>query len=98
MNVLSDAGLLPSPQLPLYMSICTGSCRLDRFLHIVDARLVLWVILHESPGAFNLMAPVCSSWGVPNRGTSRRDFLNWAGAQHLPYIKDANCMISRSLA
>ena len=61
-------------------------------------RLVLWVIIQENPGAFNLMGPVCSSWGVPNRGTSKRDFINWTGAQHLPYIADANCMISRSLS
>ena len=53
--------------------------------------------MNEVASAFNLLGPVCSSWGLPNRGTSRRDFINWRGADHLPYIAEANVMISRCL-
>ena len=64
----------------------------------LEARLVIWIVLRERPSAFNLMGPVCSSWGLPNRATSQRDWLNWKGADWLPYVAGANLMISRSLS
>ena len=64
---------------------------------MLAARLLIFVILQENESAFNLLGPVCSSWGIPNRGTSQRDYINWAGAQYLPYVAGANMMISRKL-
>ena len=45
-------------------------CRNDLRLPSRSLRLVLWCIMREKPTAVNLMGPSCSSWGVPNRGTS----------------------------
>ena len=48
--------------------------------------------------AVNLMGPVCSSWGVPNRGTSLRSFINAQGQEGFASVSSANKMISRTLA
>ena len=60
-------------------------------------RLTLWVVILENESAFNLIGPVCASWGIPNRGTSKRDYICWRGAESLPYVAEANRMISRNL-
>ena len=65
------------------------------YLH--QPRLVVWVAMTMGPASFALMGPVCSSWGLPNRATSRRDYINWQGGQELPYVAQANVMISRIL-
>ena len=42
----------------------------------LQLRLIMWVILCEYPEAVNLMGPCCSSWGLPARGTSCRNYVN----------------------
>ena len=46
--------------------------------------------------AVNLMGPDCSSWGMPNRGTSRRNYMNVWGAMHLDHVTAGNMTISRT--
>lgn len=41
------------------------------------------------------MGPECGSWGVPARGTSMRNFMNWAGAMALAFVTNANMTVSR---
>lgn len=41
------------------------------------------------------MGPDCGSWGVPNRGTSLRNWINAWGAMHLSHVDAANISISR---
>lgn len=60
-------------------------------------RLVVWIILCEAPEAMNLMGPECASWGVPARGTSKRNFCNAFGAMHLPFVGEANECIAKKL-
>lgn len=67
-------------------------------LHSHSLRLVLWCITCEKKMAVNLMGPVCSSWGVPNRGTSMRSFINAQGQEGFASVSSANKMISRTLA
>ena len=43
------------------------------------------------------MGPDCGSWGLPNRGTSLRNFINIWGAIHLPHVAAGNTTISRNL-
>ena len=43
----------------------------------------------------SLMAPVCSSWGPINRGTSGRSLGNPAGRTSLKYVKESNTMAAR---
>ena len=59
--------------------------------------MAIWIVMMEKPSSFNLMGPVCGPWGLPNRGTSRRDWVNWRGNEQLPYIRRANQMVSRML-
>ena len=59
---------------------------------------MLWCIMREKPTAVNLMGPSCSSWGVPNRGTSMRSFINFRGQDGYTSVHSANMMISRNLA
>lgn len=59
-------------------------------------RLVLWVIMQETVNSFNLIGPACGSWGLPNRGTSMRNFINWRGNEQYAYVAGANRMVSRS--
>ena len=54
--------------------------------------------MNEKSDALNLLGPQCSSWGLPNRGTSLRSYVNFHGAEEYQYIRLANKMISRSLA
>ena len=64
----------------------------------VDAlRLVLWVVLHMPVDSLGHLAPDCSSWGIPSRGTSLRNFVNVAGNVFLPWVQGANQMVSRNL-
>ena len=63
-----------------------------------NLRLVLWCITREKKTAVNLMGPSCSSWGVPNRGTSLRSFINFRGQEAYASVSSANVMISRTLA
>ena len=42
-------------------------------------------------------APDCSSWGIPARSTSIRNYVNPAGNVFLPWIRGANLMVSRIL-
>ena len=49
------------------------------------------------PDSFVMLAPVCATWGLPNRGTSKRSFLNPFGNVLLPSVRDANSMMSRTL-
>lgn len=60
-------------------------------------RLCLHTILQEAENAVNVMAPICSSWGMPARSTSMRSFFNWQGQGQYPFVLSANIMVSRLL-
>ena len=60
-------------------------------------RLCLWVVMAMPVDSLVMMAPDCSSWGVPSRGTSRRNFINSYGNVFLQWIQSSNCMFSRCL-
>lgn len=49
-------------------------------------------------GSLVHLAPDCSSWGIPSRGTSLRNFVNVAGNVFLPWIQGANEMIAKYLS
>ena len=55
------------------------------------------IVLHEVENAVNMMAPDCSSWGIPCRGTSGRSFFNYQGFEQYGFVDIGNRMISRSL-
>ena len=97
MNINSDAGFV-SLELILAPPDLVWLAPHKFFSMALCYRLVLWIILNERESAFNLMGPDCASWGLPNRGTSKRDFINWRGADGLPYVAAANVMIGRSLS
>ena len=88
MDFLSEAGFL---WLDLHLMAWVIEC------HNADARLALWTVVQEKITAFNLMGPNCSSWGLPNRGTSMRNYMNFRGQQGYASVSAANEMISRSL-
>ena len=46
-------------------------------------------------GGNSIHAPVCSSWGQVNRGTSGRSALNPLGNLKYAYVRNANVMVSR---
>ena len=64
----------------------------------IRPRLILWTVMQMDCNALGHLAPDCSSWGIPSRGTSWRNFVNVAGNLFLPWIRGANVMISRFLA
>lgn len=61
-------------------------------------RICVNIVLHEVENAVNLMAPDCSSWGIPCRGTSGRTFFNYQGFVQYGFVDVGNRMISRSLS
>lgn len=61
-------------------------------------RLSLHVIIQEVPGACNLLAPVCSSYVVTSRGTSRRSVINPDGFVLYDFVSLGNLLVSRPLA
>ena len=48
--------------------------------------------------SFGHFAPDCSSWGVPSRGTSLRNYINAAGNIGNSWVKGANVQVSRNLS
>ena len=58
--------------------------------------LALWVVLNEIPDAMNVIGPDCSSWGVPARATSMRNFNNPHGRAGLDWVSSGTTMVSRS--
>lgn len=59
-------------------------------------RLALYACLMLSPGCICLIGIDCSSWGVPNRGTTLRNALNNVlGNVGLTKVAKANLMASR---
>ena len=61
-------------------------------------RLVLWTVMQMDENAMGHLAPDCSSWGVPSRGTSWRTYVNFAGNIFLPWVRGANLQVSRFLS
>lgn len=60
-------------------------------------RLCVHIILCMCPSkALLVMATVCSSWSSMNVGTSRRSILLAEGYTKLPYVSQANQMMSRT--
>lgn len=58
-------------------------------------RLCLGTVLHEVENAVNVLAPICSSWGMPARYTSMRSFFNPQGQEQYAFVRSANVMVSR---
>lgn len=61
-------------------------------------RLALLVLREMIPNGLFLAAPDCSSWGVPARGTSKRNYINANGDLRLEWVSKSNTMVSRKLA
>lgn len=81
---------------------CAGFLLLDKTcsMYIIcerspNPRLCIHTVLQESENALTMMAPICSSWGMPARSTSMRTFFNWQGQEHYGFVRTANIMISR---
>jgi|OrbCmetagenome_4_1107370.scaffolds.fasta_scaffold163478_1 hypothetical protein len=51
--------------------------------------------MQELPNAMNVLAPDCGSWGVPARGTSRRNWMNFVGMVNFDFVRRGNQMVSR---
>lgn len=60
-------------------------------------RLCLWVILGMPPNSMAMFGPDCSSWGIPARSTSMRNYLNSFGNMASNWIQNSNRMASRNL-
>ena len=60
-------------------------------------RLTLMTVLNLGPRAVTLWAPVCSSWGIPCRGTSMRSEINPCGYEGYNFVASANLMVARNL-
>ena len=62
-----------------------------------DAGLLnaLAALLRCKPGAVVHWATVCSSWVTVNRHTAGRSLAAPLGRVDRPYVRDANCMVSR---
>lgn len=94
MDFNSDAGFAKQPQTDVMgYGLLSFKTMCSDFSHV---RLVMWVIMQQTVNSVNLIGPSCSSWGLPNRGTSMRNFINWKGNEQYPYVADANRMVSRS--
>ena len=61
-------------------------------------RICVNIVLNEVENAVNMMAPDCSSWGIPCRGTSGRTFFNYQGFVQYGFVDVGNRMISRFLS
>ena len=61
-------------------------------------RLVLWTVLHMPVDSLVHFAPDCSSWGVPSRGSSLRNYINVNGNVFSQWVRGANQQISRTLS
>ena len=44
-----------------------------------------------------LAAPDCSSWGIPARGSSHRNFVNSNGQLFYEWVRRSNAMVARKL-
>ena len=77
-----------------YLPACMGSVH-RLYMLTYYLRTVLWVVLNLRPEAVALMGPSCSSWGLPARATSMRNFMNALGARHLKFVHDSSVTISR---
>ena len=62
-----------------------------------DLRLCLWIVLGMAPGSIVTMGCDCSSWTVPARGTSMRNYINAHGNIFLRWVRSSNSMVSRKL-
>ncbi|CAE7333694.1 unnamed protein product [Symbiodinium pilosum] len=65
------------------------------FLGAPGFMLCVYVILNQVPEALSLFAPMCASWGAPNRGTSMRSVLNPSGQMNYRSVQEANTTVSR---
>ena len=75
----------------------TRNCLHDhKYIH-AGLRTAIQMILCLMPMGLVLMGPDCSSWTVISRGTSWRPPHNFWGNLTLPWIQQANLMISRFL-
>ena len=92
MDFLSPAGFAPLVNINTSTRILE-----DRPSDFSHPRLVLHTILCLLPESVCLMGPDCSSWGLPARGASQRNYMNSLGAVHLNFVNDSNVTISRKL-
>ena len=105
MDFLKPAGFLwlgflnARPNYPTIMRSTSQCCEIlcDYFPSTCSCRLCVWVVMNMAPDSFLMLAPVCSTWGLPNRGTSKRSFVNPFGNPILPSVREANQMMSRTL-
>ncbi|CAK8997550.1 unnamed protein product [Durusdinium trenchii] len=69
------------------------------FLDNAGYALLIWLVLNcEEDRFWAMFANPCSSWVHLNAGTSRRSILNPCGDERHKYIRDANCLASRTLS
>ena len=54
-------------------------------------RLALHTVLQEAKNAVNVLAPICSSWGMPARSTSGRTYFNWQGYERYDFCTLRKC-------
>ena len=78
--------------------VCFFACIFWYCMYLYILRLVLWTVLHMDVDSFGHFAPDCSSWGIPSRGTSLRNFINAAGNVCNSWVKGANLQVSRNLS
>ncbi len=95
MDFLSPAGFLPLDRY--YLSEL--GCPIPTALHLAThhLRLALWVVARMPINSLSVMAPDCSSWGIPARGSSKRNFINSSGQIFSAWVRGANTMVSRNL-
>ncbi|CAE7265719.1 unnamed protein product [Symbiodinium pilosum] len=65
------------------------------FLSCAGFSLSIYAALNMIPDGVAVIGPDCSSWGIPARGSSGRNFINPNGYTHRAFVNSNNCLVSR---